>query len=81
MSGDEWVTPVCPGCESPPLFGRLVEPAFCPKEQCHVVSWNPRQTLAELAAGDLNYMDLSGLTGEAPDDRGGRVPRERPPGE
>lgn len=81
-----WVTPTCPGCDSPPLGGdlaQLIYPAFCPNQACRVVSWNPEQTLAELAA-EINYLDLSALSalmGPAPDSHGGRVPRERPPGE
>lgn len=53
------VTPNCPYCDQPPAFvldeGRQ---AFCGNEECHVLAWNPTQTVEELEA-HRKVVDLS----------------------
>jgi hypothetical protein len=52
----------CPGCGSPPmaLSIPLDGQAFCPNEDCHVLMWNPNESL-EQAFATVTYVDLSDL--------------------
>ncbi len=50
----------CPGCGRPPIwvFGGGSQ-AWCGTDDCPILTWNPRLTLAELNAG-AKMIDLRG---------------------
>lgn len=53
------ITPLCPGCDNPPMFD-WVEPYFCCVEDCEVVCWDPYEPTERFKA-NAQRIDLSPL--------------------
>ena len=51
----------CPGCGQPAVI-ELYRQSFCGNDDCHVFTWNPTMSLAELATdiGEIRLPDVFG---------------------